>query len=88
MGLGLLFRDSSVLVEPEKEKTGMTMTSKDRDLDLDTRRDLDIDMTEEDMDGRTETAPQGAVRAVQGSQVKLTFRSPGHCTRSQWPPRG
>ena len=88
MGLGLLFRDSSVSVEPEKEKTGVTMTLNDRDLDLDPQRDLNIDMTEEDMDGGTETVPQGAVRAVWGSQVKLTFCGPGHRTRSQWPPRG
>ena len=58
----------------------MTMTSTDRDLDLDPRRDLDIDMTEMDMDSGTETALKGAVRAVQGSQVKLTFRSPGRRT--------
>ena len=34
-------------------------------------------MTELDMDSTTRTALQGAVSAVQGSQVKLTFRSPG-----------
>ena len=95
LGLDLLFGDSSVSVEAEKEKTGAAMTSTDCDLDLDPRRDLDIDMTEMDMDSGTETALKGAVRAVQGSQVKLTFRSPGRrtgerafITRSQWPPRG
>ena len=36
-------------------------------------------MTELDMDSRTRTALQGAVGAVQGIQVKLTFR-PGRCT--------
>ena len=59
-------------------ETEVTMTSTDLNLDLSQWRDLDIDMTEEDMDGGTETAPQGAVRAVRGSQVKLTFCSPGH----------
>ena len=37
-------------------------------------------MTAVDMDSGTETALQGAVRAVRGSQVKLTFRGTGHCT--------
>ena len=94
--MDLLFGDSSASVEAEKEKTGATMTSTDRDLDLEPRGDQDIDMTELDMDSRTRTALQGAVRAVQGSKVKLTFRGPGRCTggeqafitRSQWLPRG
>ena len=80
MGLDLLFWDSSASVEVEKEKTGATMTSTNRDLDLEPQGDQDIDMTELDMDSRTRTALQGAVRAVQGSQVKLTFRGPGRCT--------
>ena len=37
-------------------------------------------MTELDIDSTTRTALQGAVRAVQGSQVKLTFRGPGRYT--------
>ena len=37
-------------------------------------------MTDVDMDSGTETALRGAVRAVRGSQVKLTFCGPAHST--------
>ena len=70
--MDLLFGDSSASVEAEKEKTGGTMTSTDRDLDLEPWGDQDIDMTVLDMDSATRAALQGAVKAVQGSQVKKT----------------
>ena len=95
LGLDLLFEDSSVLVDTEKEKTGGTMTSTNHDLDLEPGRDQDIDRTELDVDSTTRTCLQEAVSAVQGSQVKLTFRGPGRytgelafITGSQWSPRG
>ena len=83
IGLSLLFGDPS----DSRGAAGggeigatMTLTDLDPDLDPGQRRDLDIDMTDMDMDNGTEAALQGAVRAVRGSQVKLTFRDPAHST--------
>ena len=80
LGLDLLFEDSSASVDAEKEKTGGAMTSTDHDLDLEPRRDRDIDRTELDEDSTTRTSLQEAASAVQGGQVKLTFRGLGRRT--------
>ena len=80
MGLSLLFGDPSDSQGAAGGETEVTMTSTDLNLDLSQWRDLDIDMTNMDIDNGTEAALRGVIRALRGSQVKLTFHSPAHST--------
>ena len=82
MGLGWLFGEPTDLQGAVGGETVATMTMSDHDHDHDEWWALDIDMTKMDMDVDNETkmALQGAVNAVIGSKVKLTFCSPAHST--------